>query len=270
MFRFCAPILLSDNSHLGRFNPTLLSDQQCLELLVSEMETRASFQDDDGDFLECSKWRGLYRANGHIRIIDWFFENRYCYLKPISPGGTIALEWIPQSVERFSVRHLQLNGSIETALLPRGIRRFNVESNQLTGPFDTAGLPPSIEQIRIHSNQLCGTINIPALPHAVCIFMAQRNTFSGGLDFSRISKMLKEVHLQGNQFSGPLQLDDIQSIEMLDLRDNCFRQSLLRIPIVHPQFQDGVGHTLHIDMDQFDEVVYTKPDPLRYQLDEIL
>ena len=238
----------ADNPALSRINPSELSDQQCLELLVEKMHAKAGFQDADGYFLDSTEWADVeYLEDRTMFNINW-----RGYTDSRRAGGTINLRWIPRDLEIFSATGLRLSGSIETSLLPQKLRSLDVTDNILTGTFDTFGLPRNMQTIKIRANWLSGTISIPGLPPAVVAFWAATNTFSGGLDFSNPPKTLRSVLLQENSFTGPLDLTGIRSMNNLRLTNNCFQQEELSIGMAPMEAR----FRLHFDAGQFGTVEY--------------
>ena len=246
-------LLFSDNCTLGKFNPSLLSEQQMLELLVAEMHAKKIFQDFRGHFIDYKSWeRVRLHKDETVERILWTVGDKWSRLDETCLGGTVNLRWIPHSVLHFSVTDMQLKGTVETSLLPKTLLSFKVSANALRGTFDVSGLPLKMHTVYIHRNNLLGTLDMPSLPASISVFMGHTNSFSGGLDFSNPSPSLNAVYLSHNAFSGPLRLDGIQSMTLMYLDGNRFQQDVLHVGFVVSYAKDN----LRIDKAQFGLIVY--------------
>ena len=84
--------LCADDNGLGKVNPSNMSEQQLLEIIVADMKTRGSFQDDAGDFLDYTQWNYVSCFDsGAVRSIKWRFGSAFDIFKPkpITPNGSI-------------------------------------------------------------------------------------------------------------------------------------------------------------------------------------
>jgi len=193
---------------VARVDKNTMSDQTLFELVVAEMAARTSFWDSDADaFRPIFEWRGLtFCTDGSVSEIKWntfsidpappqgFFLNRALQ------GGTIALKWLPSTIQSCAINHLALQGTVATALLPRSLKQLTLSENKFSGTFDTSGLPPNIEGIDISGNMFEGTIDIASLPHKMKTFSVNRNAFTGTLDVARFPKSLSAIWIYGNRF----------------------------------------------------------------------
>ena len=75
MLESCIQLLCADASGLGRVNPQYLSEQDCVELLVSEMKTKRLFQNEDKNFHDFKDWKNVeLHDNGVIKRIHWSID----------------------------------------------------------------------------------------------------------------------------------------------------------------------------------------------------
>ena len=218
----CSLTLLStaDESALFRANPSFLSQQSRMELLVADF-TPEEFYDSTGDFLDISKWPGVNLEEQEVKVIDWMGA-------AFGSAAEIYLQWLPESLMLCRLDGMGVTGTVSTSGLPRDLRFFNIGKNRLSGPFETAPLPLEITILIMDANEFSGTLNIATLPPKLAEFNARENRFSGTLDFGSLPVTLKELWLNSNAFSGSIDLRHLPpSLGLLFLCENAFSQDEL-------------------------------------------
>ena len=223
MLLFCA------DPSAGRVDYDSLGEQTLMELLVSDMDGKDSFQGkDEGDFFPIIEWQGLtFDECGSVSEIDWQIDMDYTFYyheqenvidrSPVKPGGTVALQWTPPHVLKMSLFFLQLYGEFRCSMLPREMQLLDLGHNHLTGSFEAADLPQSIETINITSNSLEGPVDMARLPQSIKSFMASSNKLSGSLNLTALPENVARIDLSGNHFSGEIDLRNLP-FYLADLR----------------------------------------------------
>ena len=236
-------VLTSDLESLGRVNPSMLTDQQRMELLVSDIKDIGALQDAEGEFLPIHDWHGVH-FEPHIDEID-FGENttpfgfivgdRYV----IGPEGSIDLQWMPSAVEYFIITGLRLDGTVDTSAFPESLVQIELTGNNFRGPFAIESLPRNMHSVYASENLLDGSLNLPGLPDTMVEFVVADNNFSGSIDLSSLPEGMLTIDLANLKLTGSIDLQRLPAqLNLLKLDGNGFQQSTLVFdPAKHPDLQ---------------------------------
>eukprot|EP00009_Paramoeba_aestuarina_P010833 CAMPEP_0201523784 /NCGR_PEP_ID=MMETSP0161_2-20130828/20922_1 /ASSEMBLY_ACC=CAM_ASM_000251 /TAXON_ID=180227 /ORGANISM="Neoparamoeba aestuarina, Strain SoJaBio B1-5/56/2" /LENGTH=166 /DNA_ID=CAMNT_0047922993 /DNA_START=120 /DNA_END=620 /DNA_ORIENTATION=+ len=145
-----------------------------MELLIEKTtKKRVACRDDDTPW-ELHEWWGLvmHKKTG-VRKIAWS-----CFRM----GGSIQLEWLPNTVvEAF----------------------FN--DNSFEGTVTLLGLPESLQCLSVSHNNLSGTVDLMNLPENLREISLQKNSFEGDTDFSQLPASLKYIDVSDTKLEGKIQ-----------------------------------------------------------------
>ena len=223
LFHLCA-----DTSALGRFDPSLLTDQQRMEMLVTPIvdekfsllsEGYLLFKNSAGEFLDIEKWRGVKCDDqGNVTSINWAMQNWAC--------GEVSLDKLPPKLVSFDIdkgvlKAWRVRGVINTALLPRGLETLIVGGQAFGGTVDLELLPPPMIAFAAGGNYLEGTINLEALPKSMQSIELLNNNLEGTLCLTKLPASMRTLSLSENKFSGTTSLDYLpKGMLLLELDDN--------------------------------------------------
>ena len=219
----------------GRFNLDCMSQQMGMETLLAQVHYLEAIQNADGSFLDVKQWEGLdFDSAGNITEIDFEYAVDYELIDDeenepiIGPGGSMDLQWIPQSVTSFSVANNELEGSVDTQNLPRGLEKFNISYNEFSGEFSLAGLPKTLQLLNIQSNRLSGSLVLADLPRGMEKMFASRNRFTGELNLDDLPPQIEVFTAKDCHLSGALSMCHMpESMFLLDIIGNTFGQDVL-------------------------------------------
>ena len=190
-------LICTDDSALGRIDPTMLDDQTRMELLIDGLsdEAKKNYQDANGNYLEYQKWDGVYLGDDDIEIER--FEI------PFSTPGTVAFEFLPKSLTGFEASSSDIEGTVPVSLLPRGLVDFDISSNQnMFGTIDFCALPPALEMCDLSDNKFTGNADLTKLPKRLQSLHIRLNNFHGSVSLSYLPASLKVIDISYNEFSG--------------------------------------------------------------------
>ena len=151
-------ILCAEVSHTGRISPSMLADQELVELLFtpdSPKDSRAAFRGDPDD--ACS-WSEIYCDEAkNITEISW--DRTFIELE-----GSMNMQFLPQKLVIFSLYAQPIRGTIDTSSLPQTMRTLSIDECEISGTVDLGNLPPRIDSIRIRDNKITAIENVCNLP----------------------------------------------------------------------------------------------------------
>ena len=240
-------ILCLDN-HLGRFDPSMVSDQECMELL-----TGAGQQPHDVPMRQqqpiqpVCEWQGVKcDADGHVTDINLYTHTWHL--------GTIDLQHLPPRIERCDISlatnysRLRAEGTIETARLPAGLRVFHANGHRFCGTVDLSALPRGMTDFQMFLNELTGEIDLTGLPAKFDTLNLSKNKLSGSLCLERLPSSIRFLSLARNGFTGEIRLDALPAgMKYLFLEHNalsgsvdldCVSDSMLDVSVVGNAFEN--------------------------------
>ena len=196
--------LTADESSLLRVNKSNFPQSIQMELLVQGLNDRNLFCDEDGSFLEVESWAEVEVKESCIESIDWS-----TFIGAFFPGGgTIALDWIPDTVRVFEVWTNALEGTLNTRLLPNALRYFDVSENKLSGKVELHQLPPNVTYFDICRNMFSGEVCLKRFPKNLDFLDMAHNMFSGSVSLLHFPPNLKFIRMHDNRFHGDVYVDD--------------------------------------------------------------
>ena len=223
LLTFCA-----DNSALGRFDPSLISDQDRMEMLVTpieddnvplyEDESKLSFKDKNGDFRKVILWNGVEcDTNGSVVKIDWSMKNWAC--------GKVSLDLLPPKLITLDIRmglfsSWQVRGTISTFLLPRGLETLIISGQSFSGTIDLSALPSPMTTFEAYFNSFEGSINLECLPSGMQKIDLTGNILTGTLCLTKLPATMRRLLLSRNLFRGTITFESLPCMDELDLSDN--------------------------------------------------
>ena len=182
-------LLLSavDDSPIGRFDPSLLSDLQCVELLYTpnnpkDLRQQLGGNEDDvcsfhgitcdpNDRVQRIRWSSVFifgrkRVQLHGGINFSFFPRQVQSVTIFNQNvvGTIDLAVLPETLVTMSLQHCKFSGTVDVRSLPRGLKHLYIRHNCFTGIADIVNLPDTIEKLSIEERITQEALHIGKLP----------------------------------------------------------------------------------------------------------
>ena len=206
-------IVCPDSENLQRLDPALLSQQALMEMLVEGFKDKSMFQDKNGNYADISEWPHVFLKDGRVVELstrDFPSQIRRLENGPSGKfGGTLNLQFLPNSVKYLTITGQAMTGTINTKFLSAEMYSLQLSKNAFEGSFALDSLPPSISEVSIKENNFCGALNLscslPNLRH----FWAQSNKFQGSIDLENLPKSLEILNLEDNQLVGSANLNKL-------------------------------------------------------------
>ena len=174
--------LCADTSIIGKVDPSMLTDQQMLELFFTPSDEREARSELKGDADDGCTWAGVTCENEeHIKRIRWcswevrlvgsidlrrvppHTESILLYKEALS--GTMDVTGLPSSLIQISLQECAFSGTLDLGHLPQGIRSFGVHANCITAVQNVCNLPLSLEHLIVEELQIeAKSIYVGALP----------------------------------------------------------------------------------------------------------
>ena len=200
-------IILASDSNIGRVHIDALDMQTRMEILVSDLHDsfQRKFRSDSADcFMQACKWDGVRcDPQGKVIAIDWGNLG--------IEGGSMSFEYLPETVENFSLDECIVEGALNAARLPPSLKSISLRSNQLGGSVDFDKLPNSLKKIFFNQNEFQGTIDFEHLPASLEILSVNINAFSGSAVLTSLPATMQVIRCEYNQLSGSLDLTRLPS-----------------------------------------------------------
>ena len=249
--------LFTDIPEAGRFNIDCMTQQMAMEALCADVEELNKVQDADGDFIPIESWKGLkFDSDGNVSEID-FDCNQLLRFIPgesptIGPGGSMHLQFIPQSVTSFSIQNALIGGTVDTSKLPRGLKKFDISLNCFFGEFSMTGLPDTLRVLNIPNNSLSGLLILAEIPRKALQVDISYNDFTGKVRFEDLPPEIRSFTARANKLCGEISLQSIpRSVGHLDIRGNEFAQDVV---VVRAADKPKYGH-FRIDTKKIGKVI---------------
>ena len=112
----------------------------------------------------CCGWRGVDCTDGVVRGFCWKSHGVYHL--------TLAMDWMPPSMQHVHLNRCEVHKGIHSARLPRELRYFAMRSCTEMGGWvipviDLQTLPPLLEELLFIKCSLRGSINVTNLPDSL-------------------------------------------------------------------------------------------------------
>ena len=216
-------LFLTADTPIGRFDPSMLSPQESMELLVEGFnpEIRRLFQRDDGEYRSFKEWPHVAcNRDGDIVLISW---NRLSSFDTRKMTGTFAVEYIPDSVHTMIFGWMSFDGGLDFTRLPKCSRTFEVQRTRFSGTIDLTSLPDPLVTLVAVNSQFTGTVDLTQLPPNLRFLKLSENKLSGSVDLSQLNTVLQEISLDRNAFEGDVSLDNLpKTMQRVNIRKNKF------------------------------------------------
>ena len=234
-------IATADNA-LGRCDPSSLSDQTIMELLVAPiieangpdfLENSAFFgpQTADGTLADACSWVGVRCAKDKsVAGINWEAAPRV--------KGTISLDVLPQNLNDLNLSKddgngESLTGTIETSLLPRSLKVVSVMYNAFFGTLDLTSLPEPLEYLMGRANRFCGSIDLTRLPKRMCTLSLSENQLRGTISLCALPETLRGLYLDRNALHGTVTFEKLPRHSIVvNLKNNAFEVEMEKKPFL--------------------------------------
>ena len=242
---------LSADASLGRFDPSMLTDQARMEMLVASRKESSANQDyflkfttDEGDYLDACDWPGVTCDDAqNVTGIDWKLKkwvkgavtldylpenlqllNILCRLyETAKASGTIATSLLPRVLVGFVVSGQNFFGTLDLSALPPALTTLHALYNKFEGTIDFEHLPPRIRNLGLSGNKLSGTLSLTKLPASLLWLVLDNNEFTGTIVLDSLPADMGQLHLHANRLSGCPSMENIpQSLTNINLNDNNF------------------------------------------------
>ena len=232
----------ADDHSLGKIDYSLMPPQAKLEIVVDGLRCVDVFKDCDGSFLDFNEWNGIFTdRKGMPTRIDWEAIAIH------QEGGTIQLDWLPETIQEFLCSLNGVRGTVTTKMLPLELQVFDVHTNALSGKFAIEDSPRGLTSIIINDNEFEGSLTLLSLPPKLEHLCASANKFSGSLDLGSLPQTLETLFLDDNAFYGGITLENIPSKMMyMNFKGNKLSQGTLKVGLIPPSlvYVDLVGNVI--------------------------
>ena len=219
---FTIIFLSAADEAIGRCDKASLPQQALFELVVEKMKMCGRFSTDEGEFQNVCSWEMTdCNENGDVTHVQWFYGGYFW------PGGTIELQYLPDTVEIVTLNHTDLEGSIPD-YLPSALKTITLSRNEFYGAVNLCDLPGNLENMYLKHNQLSGGLVLTNLPPTLQELDLSENQFSGEVDLTKLSPALKMLTLEDNALFGSVDVTVLpESMVSLNLGKNSFSGSVL-------------------------------------------
>ena len=150
--------LFADYSALDRVDPSMLSEQQRMELLFTPDNYEEARKLLKGDESDACTWEGVYCDDfRHIGTISWHIDR-------VHLEGHINFQMLSPMLTLFNLYKQRLSGDIDVSALPRTLKVFCAQDCYFTGTLDLCSLPWGLTQFIFSGNDLHSLSAIKNLP----------------------------------------------------------------------------------------------------------
>ena len=154
-------LICLDSNHLGRINPSMLSDQQFMELFFTSDDADQSHARFGGDIDDACTWNGV-TCNDNKQITEIIFLHEYIELY-----GGINFKMIPPHVTDLSITNEPLYGEADVSGLPNKMETLVIEACRFTGTLDLSSLPQNLRMFSFAFNNITEVKNLCNIPQSV-------------------------------------------------------------------------------------------------------
>ena len=154
-------LLSADFSLTGRCDPSMLTQQQMVELFFTPDFPQKSREDLKGDPDDACTWEGVECTDaGDIHRIQWQSWD-------VDLMGSIDFKMVPLTVEFINFYDQGLHGEIDTTAFPDSFRALFLQQCLFTGTIDLSRLPPRMCSFKVMNNKITGVCNVQNIPETV-------------------------------------------------------------------------------------------------------
>ena len=156
----CLTVFAVESIGIGRFDPSMLSDQDRFELFMTFDNPDDISEELHGDPLDHCSWSGVTCDEGNIISIEWV--SPYEEVK-----GEINMSMVPSHMELLLLERQQIRGDADLTHLPDTMKILRIIGCQLTGTLSFHSLPPKIEKVSFCYNRIEEISNFGNLPERI-------------------------------------------------------------------------------------------------------
>ena len=213
---------------VGRFDPSMLSDQDIMEIVVSDLiiprSSKNVFYYANGNFREVTNWDRLTcNARAEVREIEWETQPWL--------SGSVSLDILPPKLTILTMAnsfapefHVGIDGTLNTWLLPRCLEVIDITKNQFHGTIDLRNIPPAMLTFAVACNYFEGAVDLKRLPEGLYGLFLTQNKFAGTISLDALPKTLIYLYLEDNRLGGSVSFASLpKSLETMYLDDNAFK-----------------------------------------------
>ena len=183
----------SDPLPAGRINPSMLTDQQLMELLYTPLDPKRSRSELGGSEDNACTWRGI--SCRHARVTSIFWSGM---ADDLQLDGVIDFAMLPPSLLTLCFSWKSLRGDIDTSALPPQLEVFQLESCAFTGTLDLGNLPRTLMVFRVTYEKVTAIVNMENLPSSLIEFvLSEQNLVSKELFVGKLPSARFAVDLTG-------------------------------------------------------------------------
>ena len=192
--------LFSVDTHLGRCDASMLSDQNLMELLVGSLSKKPPWMFSEDEYADKCTWIGVTcDSNENVTTIRF----------STSIAGSIALEYMPPHVRIFTTFNSLVKGTLETGRLSHSLEELYLYKGELFGTVNFTSLPPLLERFCLPKNNFSGSADLYNLPEKLHTLDLSENAFIGNISLTNLPRNLVKLNLSNNGFSGELCFDHL-------------------------------------------------------------
>ena len=189
-------LFITNDHHIGRFNPTMLTDHQMMEMFFTphEMDTGEYYASADRD--DACTWKGvtcgasntiraIVRLSDHLRIM-----------------GTIDFKMIPLSVEELFFADSALFGEVDTSALPVTLTEIALHDCKFSGSLEMRALPPNLKGFYVIGNKISFVSELCNLPSSLTdLIIAEDFLTHKSIHIGKLHKQRIAIDIMGCRFA---------------------------------------------------------------------
>ena len=164
--------LLSADNPIGRFDASMLTDHQMMELFFkpSDTDPRDYCRSNGCDQDDACTWKGVTCSpEGNVTEVAW------CR-REMQISGSINFVGIPRRTKTIDFVRQSLCGDVDTSVLPISLESFTLQNCNFTGSLDMQVLPPRLKYFCVCGNAITAISSISHLPESLTdISIAETN-----------------------------------------------------------------------------------------------
>ena len=154
-------IHIAIDSHIGRFDASMLTQQQLMELFFTPDESDPQEYAEPRFLDDACSWKGVVcGAGGLVEEIEWV-----SYMLQIV--GTIDFSKMPRSMVDINFFEVPLFGEVDTGALPDSLTSICLQDCKFTGSLNMSALPPKLVSFSVAGNRISAVGHISNLPDSL-------------------------------------------------------------------------------------------------------
>ena len=166
-------LIQSIDASLGRINPSILTEQQVMELFFTPTYAEDAREDLGGDENDACTWSAVSCTGGVIEKINWTAEEIFLQ-------GSIDFSMVPRNIINLVMENQDLSGTVDTRSLPDSLEEIRLSDCPFTGTLDLGHLPYHLRNITVWQNNIDAVQNICDLPPLLhTLDICERNVPAG-------------------------------------------------------------------------------------------